>query len=440
MNAQRVFLAMGLIVAAFTGIMILARKTGARPEPLPFQTKAPAGTVVYVAVPEHAQLAESPLWAKLGLASVQERYRRAMPTLSKAVGPSAAVFVMRDGRWAAFFRLRASIDRDSGEVEGLHWAAADGIVSVAETAEFARGALQGPRASFGELTVDRDIVCGATRAPFVWFDLRHVNLPGRLADIGGVAFSAAADGDEIRVKALGVYYTAQRQRVYEEFLRRPHVELSPPRGAVAWHYSFESPVLVWKAALGMLTDADRKLIDQGVERLSTEFLVRGRIDKDVIPKIGPEWGVVAFDAETAFGFARVPDDIEPILKRAAVEVAKVRRERGLVPWADLENDALRLPWLKGGEPAYAIRDGLLLVATKKELLDDPSCLAFARPAKGEWQVGAGWDGAAFRKVAEEAAARNGWDLSALLAMLDARVVDVRARYSDAGLSGIIRIR
>jgi len=436
MNAQRVFFALGLIVAAFTGVMIFARRSGARPEPLPFVNQAPTDTILYVAIPDHAKLADelgaSPAWKRLGIDLV-ERYRGAQPMLVKATGPSAAFFGRRGGGWAAFFRLLGDPGATSGEAGGLHWVAKGNLLSVSDSAASARSALEGPRALLGELTIDRDLVCGATRAPFAWLDLRGFVLRGPLEDIGGLAFSATFGGT-IEVKAIGNYYTGARRKVYGEYVNRPRVAPAPPTGAVAWAQGMQSAKAIWDRVTATLSEADRQLVRRELDVLETEFC-RGKFEPEVVARLGPEWGVAFFDGSTAFGWARVPADREPVLRRALADLAKVRRDRGLAPFVEIDGDRAKASGVEGW---FALKGRTLFVATKKELLDDAACRAFAEPGDGEWHGGFGWRSEELHAAMAEIDAKHGWKIPALPSWISG--LDARVRYSQAGLSATATIR
>jgi hypothetical protein len=307
------------------------------------------------------------------------------------------------------------------------------VLSVSDTAESARSALEGPRALLGELTLDRDIVCGATRAPFAWLDLRGVAMPGPLEDIGGLAFSAAF-GETIEVKAIGNYYTGARAKIYREYVNRQRTAPAPPPNAVAWAQGLQSARAIWDRVIATLPESDRQLLRRELDVLEVEFC-RGKFEAEVLGRLGPEWGVALFDGTTAFGWARIPADREPVLRRALADLAKVRRDRGLAPVVEIEGDRVKA---SGVEGHFALRGETLLVATKRELLEDAACRAFAEPADGGWHGGFGWRSDELRTAVASIAAEHGWKWPAppsWIAGLDARV-----RYSQAGLSATATVR
>ncbi len=432
MKAQRVFFVLGLAVAAFTGVMVFRRMTGARPEPLPFVTMAPGDTVLYIAIPDHQAFADSvagsAAWKRAGLQPWLDRYRAARPLLAKATGPSMAFFLRRGGVWTAFFRLLHRPEAESGELDGVRWVARGDVLAVSESDAWARSALDGPRALLGDLGYDRELVCGATRAPFAWLDLRSMDLPGRLGDIGGLAFSAKF-GEAIEVRALGNYYTAERSRIYREFMPRTRRRMTPPPGAVAWQTSFDSPSLRWKE---LLARVDRNQAQHELDQLATEFLKTGRVEEEVIPNLGPEWGMALFDADRVLAFVRIPDDVEPLLRRAVADAAK--------KFAVLDGDVLHLPTLKR-DVFVAFRGRTLMAATERGLLADPGCIAFAERAAGEWHIGAGGSVADARRVLDEIAGREGWPSARFLDGVSwASSIDARGRYGESGVTIEITIR
>src|SRR5262245_55359785 len=138
-KSGRVFAVMGVLVALATGGFIAMRKMMPRAEALPFADRAPAGTVLYVALPDHAAIADalatSPAWKALGLGPLLDRHAAVRAKLAEVAGPSAAFFAKADGSWAAMLRLRGWTTRQEGETGGYRWIADGAVLCVSDTAE-----------------------------------------------------------------------------------------------------------------------------------------------------------------------------------------------------------------------------------------------------------------------------------------------------------------
>jgi hypothetical protein len=307
------------------------------------------------------------LAAFVSLPELDDARRKLEEARPHLAGP-VAVYLDRELEWVFLARLtRTSAALSGGEVE-------NGAALFAQTP----GALARHRARTTPLS---RVPAFRELRTSLFLNLESLALGGRWADFSAVGFEPGPDG-VVRGRAL---YRGEVFRTYLERYVQAPLAAGTPTGPVG--ATFVEPLpRVWNEVLSALAPRDRELAEREASLLSRDFL-EGRGIRDFLARLGPA-GVTARpgpDGFPALAFwldlpgADERSRLERLLPRLAHDVAKYRRDRGLVPPFEVapEGDRwrVRVPEeaeLKKGEafaPVYAFRGDRWMLASCAAALD-----------------------------------------------------------------------